>query len=53
MTRLTQTVQSRASITSPFIERCATRFSPAEIRQAIAEMVTYNHMDMAYALCEA
>jgi tetratricopeptide (TPR) repeat protein len=53
MTRLTHTVQSRASIASPFIERCATRFSPAEIRQAIAEMVTYNHMDMAHALCEA
>ena len=53
MTHRTQTLFTRASAASPFISRCASRFSPAEIRQAIAELVTYEHTDMADALCEA
>lgn len=53
MTHRTPTLFTRASAASPFISRCASRFSPAEIRQAIAELVTYEHTDMADALCEA
>jgi tetratricopeptide (TPR) repeat protein len=53
MTRLTHTLLTQASLASPFIGRCASQFSPAEIRQAIAELVAYEHMDMARALCEA
>lgn len=53
MTHRTDTLFTRASAASPFIARCASRFSPAEIRQAIAELVAYEHTDMADALCEA
>lgn len=53
MTHRTQTLFNRANAASPFIARCATRFSPAEIRQAISELVAYEHTDMADALCEA
>ncbi len=53
MTRLTHTLLTQASLASPFIGRCASLFSAAEIRQAIAELVTYQHLDMAHALCEA
>lgn len=53
MTHRTHNLLNKASAASPFIARCATRFSPAEIRQAIAELVAYDHTDMADALCEA
>lgn len=53
MTRLTQTLPIKATVASPFIGRCASRFSPAEIRQAIAELVAHNQLAMASALCQA
>ncbi len=53
MTRLSQTLLSEASAARPLIGHCASRFSPSEIRHAIAELVTNNHSDMARALCEA
>jgi len=53
MTRLTHPLPVKATVASHFIERCATRFSPEEIRQAIAELVAHNQLDMASALCAA
>lgn len=53
MIRLTQTLLAGASAARPLVGHCASRFSPAEIRQAIAELVTHQHIDMARALCEA
>lgn len=53
MTRLTHSLPVKATVASHFIGRCATRFSPEEIRQAIAELVAHNQLDMASALCEA
>lgn len=53
MTRLTQTLPNKATVASHFIGRCATRFSPTEIRQAIAELVAHDQMAMADALCQA
>jgi tetratricopeptide (TPR) repeat protein len=53
MTRLTHPLPVKATVASHFIGRCATRFSPEEIRQAIAELVAHNQLDMASALCDA
>lgn len=53
MTRLTQRLLAESGAASPFIGRCASRFSPAEIRQAIAELVSCQQLDMACALSAA
>jgi len=53
MTRLIHSLPSKGTVANNFIERCATRFSPEEIRQAIAELVAHNQLAMASALCQA
>ncbi len=53
MTRLTQTLIAEASFGKPRIGYYASRFSPSEIRQTIAELVIQNNMEMARALSEA
>lgn len=53
MSVLTQRLLDTTGTTRPYIERHASSFSPAEIRLAIAELVSGNHIDMANSLCEA
>lgn len=53
MSRLTQTLLARAGVATPLIGGFASDYSPAEIRQAIAELVAHQHMATASALCEA
>lgn len=53
MTRLSLTLLARDSAAGPLIEQCASRFSPAEIREAIADRVGHQQIDMARALCQA
>lgn len=53
MTTLTHPLPVKATVASHFIGRCATRFTPEEIRQAIAELVAHNQLAMASALCQA
>ncbi len=53
MTRLIQTLLAESNLGRPRMGYCASRFSPTEIRHAIAELVTQNNMEMARALSEA
>lgn len=53
MTGLTQTLIAEAAVAGPHVSYCASRFSPADIRQAIAELVALNNFAMANALSDA
>lgn len=53
MTLLTQTLLAKAALGNLYIDREVSRFSPAEIRQAIADLVSEQRMDMAHALVDA
>lgn len=53
MNHLSQALLSQAALGRMLSPREVSRFSPAEIRQAIAELVTQDKIDLASALCDA
>ena len=53
MTALTQALLAQAASGNLYIDREVSSFSPAEIRQTIADLVTQERMDLAHALVDA
>jgi tetratricopeptide (TPR) repeat protein len=53
MNGLTQSLIAEGVVAGPHAGYCASRFSPAEIRHAIADLVALNNFDMANALSDA
>lgn len=53
MSQLSQVLMSEATFGRMLSDREVSRFSPAEIREAIADLVTQDKMELAHALGDA